>query len=369
MSWWPGDGNANDIMSTNHGILSGDATATADGMVGQAFSFDGSGDFVEVPHDVTLNLAQFSVDAWVFIDPALNAGQFNAFVGKSDGSSAGGGFYFAHDDRNLLGEPTTEGALDFAVISGPSVISRGFLQNAFTDADFYHLAATFDGSQARLYLNGTLVDTGDSIPGIAFNTLSLRIGAIHLTEVVGPDDRFEGLIDEVELFNRALTGEEIRAIYEAGSAGKIKPEPRTVLFVGPGPNGEPSDFDIDGDGNIDSDDEVIIRLDTPLAFGQFFDIDLSLGAGQHTIFDVTYTVMTGDSSTMLPLLDRDFDGAVDAFDIEIARPTTEGNDIGPESVMVLALLAAANGQMRLQSIQEPGAGDRFALRWATPRQP
>ncbi len=41
-------------------------------------------------------------------------------------------------------------------------------------------------------------------------------------EVFGADDRFQGIIDEVELFNRALSATEIQAIFQAGSAGKRK---------------------------------------------------------------------------------------------------------------------------------------------------
>ncbi len=57
---------------------------------------------------------------------------------------------------------------------------------------------------ARLYLDGTLVATGLPINVAGFNTLSLRIGAMHFLETFGADDRFQGIIDEVELFNRAL---------------------------------------------------------------------------------------------------------------------------------------------------------------------
>ena len=225
VSWWPGDGNANDIVDGNHGILSGDATATADGMVGQAFSFDGTGDFVEVPHNANLNLAQFSVDAWVFIDPALNAGQINAFVGKSNGAGGGGGFWLIHDDRRLPASiDNTTNALRFTVLGGPGISSDASLKNAVPEAGFYHLAGVFDGSQARLYLNGTLAATGPVIAGVLFNTLPLRIGAMKDIGF-GSDDRFEGLIDEVELFDRALTEAEIKAIFEAGSAGKRKPQP------------------------------------------------------------------------------------------------------------------------------------------------
>ena len=67
VAWWPGDGNANDIVGGNHGTLIGDATATADGMVGQAFGFDGTGDFVTINHspDLEPGTGDFTVDAWI----------------------------------------------------------------------------------------------------------------------------------------------------------------------------------------------------------------------------------------------------------------------------------------------------------------
>ena len=66
VSWWPGDGHANDIVGSNHGTLQGDATF-ADGKVQQAFSFDGAGDFVNVPDNAQLNFGtdDFTVDFWV----------------------------------------------------------------------------------------------------------------------------------------------------------------------------------------------------------------------------------------------------------------------------------------------------------------
>ena len=271
VSWWPGDGNANDILGGNHGTLSGDATATADGMVGQAFSFDGTDDFVEVPHNASLNLPQFSVDAWVFIDPALNAGQINAFVGKSNGAGGGGGFWLIHDDRRLPASiDNTTNALRFTVLGGPGISSDAPLKNAVPEAEFYHLAGVFDGSRSRLYLNGTLAATGPVIAGVLFNTLPLRIAAMKDIGF-GSDDRFEGLVDEVEIFNRALSAAEVRAIFEAGSAGKRKPSgiapPAGMVSWWPG-DGNASDI-VDGNHGTLTGDATF----APGKVGQAFSFD------------------------------------------------------------------------------------------------
>ena len=65
VAWWPGDGNANDIVGGNDGTLTGGVTFGT-GVVGDAFSFDGGGGFVEIPDSPSLNLtASLSAEAWV----------------------------------------------------------------------------------------------------------------------------------------------------------------------------------------------------------------------------------------------------------------------------------------------------------------
>ena len=61
----------------------------------------------------------------------------------------------------------------------------------------------------------------------------MTIGAFRWFDDSGFCCRFGGVIDEVEVFNRALSADEIRAIYEAGSAGKIKPMAR-IAFASTG---------------------------------------------------------------------------------------------------------------------------------------
>ncbi len=225
-AFYPFNGNANDESGNgNNGTVNG-ATLTNDrfGNSNSAYFFDGVGDFVNIPHNTNLNLSELSVAAWIFIDPAENANEFNAIVGKSDGSSASGGFSLAYDARNIPGNPRTTNALDWAFNGGTGTLSIAFLSNAFLNPGFHHVAGTFDGSVSRLYLDGVLVATGSPIGGVSFNTLSLRIGAMHVKEVFGVDDRFEGIIDEVEIYNRALSDSEVQALFGGGTsspAGRI----------------------------------------------------------------------------------------------------------------------------------------------------
>ena len=96
------------------------------------------------------------------------------------------------------------------------------------DGNWHHVAATLsrhalDEVSNRIYIDGVLcamLDYG-SVGFIGGEDQEVLIGANYPDEPWG--DFFEGVIDEVEIFNRALDEAEIRAIYEAGSAGKCKP--------------------------------------------------------------------------------------------------------------------------------------------------
>jgi hypothetical protein len=62
VSWWPGDGNADDVQNVNDGTLQGGATFAA-GMVGQAFSFNGVNAFVQAPENGSLDFnGPFTID-------------------------------------------------------------------------------------------------------------------------------------------------------------------------------------------------------------------------------------------------------------------------------------------------------------------
>ncbi len=210
VSWWPADGNASDIVDGNQGALQNGGTFAA-GMVGHAFSLDGIDDFVSVPHSASLNPSQITVDAWIYATD-IN-GQSIPPIVKKAGEGLGQVHGYALEINNNI-----DGAVRFWVF-----ISGGWYNassvSALSTNTWYHVAGTYDGSEIKLYLNGQLRGS-TSAAGIFEPSLNpLHIGA----DPANPNRFFEGLIDEVGIFSRALTVEEIRAMYLAGSAGKCKP--------------------------------------------------------------------------------------------------------------------------------------------------
>ena len=209
VSWWPGDGNTDDIVNGNDGKLTGDATY-APGMVGQAFSLDGAGDFVIVPDSSSLNpIEAITVDAWVFVTGT----QGERDIVSKDGE----GF----DRQHLVTASSSNRFRAYIGVAGTAAFQNFSGATLVQLNTWYHVAMTYDGATLKLYVNGVL-DGSKPVSGpIITTTQPVRIGG---GSPPGTNPwYFPGLIDEVEIFNRALSGAEIQSIYDAGSAGKIKP--------------------------------------------------------------------------------------------------------------------------------------------------
>jgi hypothetical protein len=219
VGWWPGDGDANDIIGDNDGALQGDATF-ASGMVGQAFSLDGSGDYVRVPTSEGLNpTGSFTLDAWIFA-----AADAQGAIIRKWGDSGDYANQRAYALVFLAGGTLVFGISDDAHQN--DTVFHGFVSPSGSVAlnVWSHVAAVYDQSTGtrRIYVNGVQVAerTDDPIT-ITDSAADLGIGG-HQTSSTTAAEFFSGMIDEVEIFNRALTGEEIASIYNAGSAGKCK---------------------------------------------------------------------------------------------------------------------------------------------------
>ena len=214
VSWWSGDGTARDIVDGNHGVLRG-GTGYTPAMVDHGFEFDGVDDFVWVPDSENLRITgDVTVDLWA---------KRNMLGDRSTMVIKGGGKLFGSDlptayalhirsDDRLVGWFTLADNSNVELI-GPLV----------KDFEFHHYAYVREGSEHSLFMDGVVVafEHFSGTPGDS--GLPLVIGAMRNNLVGGYKYNFPGILDEVEVFNRALGDEEIQSIFEAGSAGKCKP--------------------------------------------------------------------------------------------------------------------------------------------------
>lgn len=220
VSWWDGDSVSGttvlDNQGINDGLLMGNAT-TVPGKVDQAFTFDGDGDHVNVGNDESLNLdADLTIEAW--IKPADLDG-FQAIVSKGDPAVVS---YSSQEYCLSLYNKTLSFTIGNAEKTGTYISINKYIPGC-SAGRWYHVAATVQGTTARLYVDGVEEasgsGTGTRLTADNFDTLiGMRNGA-------GPDLGFHGEIDEVRINNTAWTQPQIEAIYNSGSGGVCKDPP------------------------------------------------------------------------------------------------------------------------------------------------
>ena len=230
LSWWPAANNGVDLGDARHAILN--SVSFAPGKVGSAFSFNGDDDFITLPADEDLRPAQLSVEFWFRSDVALNSDagirpllvMLNADESYTT-TSRGYDVVYAG------------GQLRFGLNSNGGRVLASYT-STFAAATWHHVAATFDGTLQRLYVDGALSATVDwsTLGGAVFeyaaDSNSILVGQI-LTGA-GPafdTSSFAGRMDEIAIFGRALTASEIQAIYNADLFGKCQPGVGSFLYV------------------------------------------------------------------------------------------------------------------------------------------
>jgi hypothetical protein len=217
VSWWQAQNSAVDVMGLNNATLYNGATYAA-GKVGQAFSFDGVNDRASVGDSASLKLTtSLTIEGWIKVNafPTTNPGEI---------------FYRGDDDHYIYGpyflctEP--DGTLQFGIT--PLTGGGSNLATPLTLGQLTHVAATLDDATGlmTLYVNGVLAAqtttdvrpfadlNGARNPGIGIGNRGGYPGTPY-------NSPFNGLIDELSVYNRALTPGEVLGLYKAGSDGKV----------------------------------------------------------------------------------------------------------------------------------------------------
>lgn len=197
VGWWTGDGDALNRVGPP-GTLSGGADF-APGKVGQAFRFNGSGQYVATTLDVQPSaMPETTWEAWVYPTTVNHSGRQQIL------SDDNGGY-----DRSVLVET---GTASFGVFIGNGV----WKPTAVTPNAWQHIAVVFTATNVVFYKDGTAFTLNQAPTGQG-TTQRLSIGSSP-----SYGEFFHGLVDEVSVYNRALGPDEVAAIVAAGADGKAK---------------------------------------------------------------------------------------------------------------------------------------------------
>ncbi|MFT3746155.1 MAG: hypothetical protein QM785_17930 [Pyrinomonadaceae bacterium] len=221
-NWYPGQGSANDVRGSANGTPTGNVTYPA-GRVGQAFSFPGGESYVTLP---TINLGQsFSLEFWM--NPTLGGAPYKHLISNDFGSPNFGALYFVADSISYWKQGSILGS------SGTLPLNQ-----------WTHVALVYDGSVARLYINGVLDRTSGQFSTQFNNQVRFADGMNRDSSLT-----YQGLLDEVSFYDAAITSADVQAIYNAGSFGKCvaggptptpTPTPNVTPTPGPTPTATPT---------------------------------------------------------------------------------------------------------------------------------
>ena len=211
VGWWPGDKDENDIIGGNNASVVSAITVTP-GEVSEGFTFDSKG-YIEIPSSPSLANQQFTWAAWVRPDGAgPNNDSYGSVIVEQNSDSVGAAVWLswrATDGRFIFGFGNLYSALFTST-------------DAFPSGAFYLVAATYDGSTFQLFVNGALEGSYAEVKTVPYSSSGWTIGSNLPIYFPSFARTWNGVIDEVQAFNRALSQSEIQAVYNAAGGGVCK---------------------------------------------------------------------------------------------------------------------------------------------------
>ena len=214
----PFNGNANDASGYgNNGIVTGCTSAAGQsGVANTAYKFNGTGNYIRVPHSGSIDTnRKLTMYAKIHVDGFFQGNCHGNDIMDKAASDFAPGLYslrFApsNSNGNCAFQDTTHqnymfeyGSLapSYAVMNNPPYIQKGGWDNVIS---------TYDGDTAKMYVNGVLRHTFASTAGIGSNIHDLFIG---MKDDPSYEYYFNGSIDDIALWNRALSACEVSRMY------------------------------------------------------------------------------------------------------------------------------------------------------------
>ncbi len=184
----------------NTGTLT-NGPAITEGKLGQALSFDGTNDLLVVNNSSSLSVTNYTASFWIKSPTAPWTTIKHPINLENTNGSVQSTFNFSwHHDNSAFRQACA------AYIVGTWYGAK--LTSSLLANTWYHIACTYNGSSIKAYLNGSLEATTSASGGVA-SAGKLYIGT-------GPSTWFNGSLDEVRIYNRALSSDEVASLYNAG---------------------------------------------------------------------------------------------------------------------------------------------------------
>jgi hypothetical protein len=197
VGWWTFDEGSGAVAADssgngNDGTLNGPVEWVAEGKVGGAMAFTGPYNYIQVQDSPSLDMTNaITISAW--INPSWTGN--NRIMQKS----SGGG----DNQYRLLKEWGDNMIFHLPGLSNDRLEFVGLPPAG----EWTHLAATYDGSMMKVYYNGEVVGEQETTGQLGVSDGTLCIGTKHETAPAG--DEFNGMLDDVRIYNRALSASEI----------------------------------------------------------------------------------------------------------------------------------------------------------------
>jgi len=242
---WAAEGNGNDAIGATNVALSGGA-AFASGRIGQAFSFNGATAYASANLPAALRKSPITLAAWVNLN-STSTSTHALFLEPSGANQLGKGAGL---------QLYAGGGVGFTKGSGDGSYAQIVAATPITAGGWHHIAGSYDGAAMAVYVDGVLgasvantqgIDWTDQAGGFP-TPAQLYLGAYKTNQLgpgaTAPDQGFlNGRLDEVQIFDRALTVEEIAALAAlAGNAtcGTAAPTATPPGSVPPAPAATPT---------------------------------------------------------------------------------------------------------------------------------
>jgi len=212
VAWWPLDeGEGRDVFDWssqgNHAKLVGSPQWVV-GQIDGALSFSGGYDeYVDCGNAASLNITTaITLSAWVNTNDAGNS-EDNPYITKGNNSYA-----LRHGADNSIG---------FYIYDGGSPFSATYMVSGAFNGVWHHIAGTYDGSNLALYIDGELKANAAHAGSIDISAFNVNIGSDAAQTWMW----YNGLIDDVRIYSRALSQQEIQQVIVTKSEFATRPSP------------------------------------------------------------------------------------------------------------------------------------------------